>query len=62
MKNKYTNNYTRVFVFQKIMATFEAFYWNFSSSQNPEIVRSEREYLHKIGIVENWLKIYHAHA
>ena len=44
------------------MAKFEAFYWNFSSSQNPEIVRSESEYLHKIGIVENWLKIYHAHA
>ena len=44
------------------MATFEAFYWNFSSRLNPEIVRSKSEYLHKIGIVENWLKIYHAHA
>ena len=44
------------------MAKFEAFYWNFSSRENPEIVKNESEYLHKIGIVENWLKIYHAHA
>ena len=36
MKNRKSN-----FGFSYIMANFEAFRWNFSSSTNPEIVRSE---------------------